>query len=208
MLVSAPSAFHHCGQQLRFLPVGGKKIFPRKLILRLSLQAAFTVRNEIVDCGQILPQRGIHGRSARELYVHKPMFLFRQGARRFRIRTLRIRILDGGPPDLKNSRGDDQQTNSGGGQGAATKKFGNAMPPGKTPDVSSGGRLDDAFRFKLRAEGNPYAGGRLDFRGHSVRRSNNLPQVRDDTLASGAGNEVSACGRGQRRNPFLFEDKF
>jgi hypothetical protein len=41
-----------------------------------------------------------------------------------------------------------------------------------------------------------------------VRRGNNIPQVRDKTLAKGAGNEVSACGRGQRRNPFLFEDKF
>jgi hypothetical protein len=120
---------------------------------------------------------------------------------------LQFRNLDGGPLDLKNSRGNDKQTNSGGGQSAATKKFGNAMPPAKTPEVSSGGRLDDAFRFKLRPEGNPYPVGRLDFRGHSVRRGNNIPQVRDKTLAKGAGNEVSACGRGQRRNPFLFEDK-
>src|SRR6516164_4408759 len=60
--VHAPTAFHHCGQNLCFLLIGGGQIVPRHLVVGVFLEALAAFLDEGVDRGQILTERVIHRR--------------------------------------------------------------------------------------------------------------------------------------------------
>src|SRR6266404_5782356 len=63
MLVHAPAAFHHRGQNLCLLLIGGGKIIARDLIVRVFLQALAAFLDEGVQGGEIFAQRVVDGRS-------------------------------------------------------------------------------------------------------------------------------------------------
>src|ERR1700736_2853096 len=62
--VYAPPAFHHRGQQFRFLLVRAGQIIARKIVARLLFHALFAVGNKLVDDVQVLAQRDVHHRTA------------------------------------------------------------------------------------------------------------------------------------------------
>src|SRR5262249_15557002 len=60
ILVYAPSAIDHRGQQFGFLLIGSGQILARKLILRLLLEVLAAFSNKLVELAQVLLQRGVH----------------------------------------------------------------------------------------------------------------------------------------------------
>src|SRR5258707_13695487 len=78
------------------------------------------------------------------------------------------------------------------------------MPSGRALTVRrNDGRLDNSFEFKLSLEGNPYAGGRLDFGGQFIRDRNYGRETGDKTLAMAASGHLRLCCFRQRRQTFL-----
>src|SRR6266849_1743605 len=214
MLVDAPFAIHHRGQQFGFLLIGVGQIFARQIVLRRSLHTPFADGNKIIHLLQVLPERVVHRGSAGKLYVFEIDFLLIQnfgglgkgnlprGPGR-NCRTTR------GLPQLQNSGSDDQRAHSGGGQSAAAEQIPEATPPGRALTLSGNcGHLDNSFEFKLSLEGNPYAGGRFDFGGQFIRDGNNGREIGDIFLAVAASGHVRLCCFRQRRETFLLHYEF
>ncbi|HEX9344454.1 MAG TPA: hypothetical protein VF900_00955 [Candidatus Acidoferrum sp.] len=83
------------------------------------------------------------------------------------------------------------------------------MPTGRALTVRrNDGRLDNSFEFKLSLEGNPYAGGRLDFGGQFIRDRNYGREIGDKSLAMAASGHVRLCCFRQRRQTFLLDYEF
>jgi len=61
ILVFAPGTFHHGGNQVGLLLIGGVEVFPRQFVVGILLQMTFTFSNKFVKGAQILAQRGIYG---------------------------------------------------------------------------------------------------------------------------------------------------
>ena len=60
ILVFAPGTFHHGGNQVGLLLIGGVEVFPRQFVVGILPQMALTFSNKFVKGTQILPQRGIY----------------------------------------------------------------------------------------------------------------------------------------------------
>src|SRR5260370_17429315 len=83
------------------------------------------------------------------------------------------------------------------------------MPTGRALTVRrNDGRLDNSFEFKLSLEGNPYAGGRLDFGGQFIRDRNYGREIGDKSLAMAASGHVPLCCFRQRPQTFLLDYQF
>src|SRR5262249_11202064 len=60
ILMFAPGAFHHRGNQIGFLLVRCVEIFPRQFVAGILPQTLLTFSNKFVKSAQILSQRGVH----------------------------------------------------------------------------------------------------------------------------------------------------
>src|SRR5262249_7068222 len=56
MLVNAPSAIEHRGQQFRFLLISNREIFTSQLVVGIFLEATAAIFNELIERFQILAQ--------------------------------------------------------------------------------------------------------------------------------------------------------
>src|SRR5215467_11141202 len=65
ILVHAPAALHHCGQNFRLLLVSGGKIFARHGVVRVLREPLPAFLDEGIDRGQIFAQRDVDIRRAR-----------------------------------------------------------------------------------------------------------------------------------------------
>src|SRR5882762_2779690 len=83
MLVDAPFAIHHRGQQFGFLLIRIGQIFTRQFVLRGRAQTALADSNKIINLLEVLPERVVHRRSAGKLHVIDINFLFIQNFRSF-----------------------------------------------------------------------------------------------------------------------------
>src|SRR5208283_2234482 len=74
ILVLAPSAIHHSGQQFCFLLISAFQIFPGQLVLGMLLQVLLAFSNEFVHGAEIVPQRCIHRGISGKLHVRDCKF--------------------------------------------------------------------------------------------------------------------------------------
>src|SRR5215510_8580414 len=58
MLVNAPSAIEHRGQQFRLLLIGNREIFTSQLVVGVFFQAMAAIFDEEIQRSEILAQRG------------------------------------------------------------------------------------------------------------------------------------------------------
>src|SRR5438105_7669103 len=66
ILVHAPAAFHHSGQNLCLLLIGSRKIIARDLIVGIFLQALAAFLDKRVQSGEVFAQRVIDGGGIRQ----------------------------------------------------------------------------------------------------------------------------------------------
>src|SRR5215475_11126336 len=60
MLVNAPSAIEHRGQQFCFLLISNRQIFARQFVVGIFSKATAAVFDELIKRLQILPQRSVN----------------------------------------------------------------------------------------------------------------------------------------------------
>ena len=231
MLIYAPSAIEHRGQQFRFLLISNREIFTRQFVVRIFLQAMAALFDEQVQRGQILAKGSVyyavrvgkasdwlnHGEILLFLAKSPPLFghgflINNRSWRFYNVCDLR-RFQTGFARDVaanlnKGSR-NDYKTDSSSGEGATTQNSGKAFQPGRLrPDNKFRIRLDDAFRFELIAERNPNAIRGFYFCRESFGGGKDGGKIGDEGAASAAGGSVCAHIVGQRRKPFVLKNRF
>src|SRR5262249_27086768 len=194
MLVNAPSAIEHRGQQFRLLLIGNREIFTSQLVVGVFLQTALTLFNELVQGFEVLAEGNVNTiliRKTRRLdYTHVllnlPELLTGYTERFIYVRNQpRIRYLHISTPVLYQVLGrldaqafnlNDKSGNNGkterSSDRAAVQKLPKVFQP-RSPNFSRrlGGTLNNALRFQLIFQRNPNAGWGFNFTTHLFRAS-------------------------------------
>src|SRR5262249_38720146 len=124
-------------------------------------------------------------------------------------RDVRRGIVSVGGAQLEQCAEDDHQADGGGSQSAATEIGRERLPErGRRGSCDRCLFANDAFGFKLIAQGNPNALWGSHFGRHTLSSGDNGVEVGNQILARRAAGDVNASFLGKRRNLILLQNAF